>query len=74
MLNEAKENFAKAARCMKKYADKERRYLKFNIGDRVMLTLTPQIWKKISNKSEHRGLISNYDGPFVVVKRVGNVA
>ena len=65
---------AKAARRVKKYADKGRRSLKVNIGDKVMLKLTPQIWKKISNKSVYRGLIPRYDSPFVVIKRVGNGA
>ena len=39
-----------------------------------MLKLTLQIWKKISSKSVHRGLIPRYDSPFEVIKRVGNVA
>ena len=39
-----------------------------------MLKLTLQIWKKISSKSVHRGLIPRYDGPFEVIKRVGNIA
>ena len=35
--------------------------------------MTPQIWKKI-NKTRQRGLIPKYDGPFEVIKRVGQVA
>lgn len=56
---------------MKKYADKGRRPM---VGDKVMLKLTEQIWKKISSKTVHRGLIPKYDGAFEVFKRVGNVA
>ncbi|RVW29300.1 hypothetical protein CK203_103583 [Vitis vinifera] len=31
---------------------------------RVLLKLTPQIWKKISSKTRQRGLIPKYDRPF----------
>ena len=58
---------------MKKYADKGRRPLEFNVRDEVLLKLTPQIWK-ISSKTVHHGLVLKYDGPFEIVKRVGNVA
>ena len=37
------------------------------------MKLTPQIWKKIRYKQFQRGLIPKYDGPFKVVKRIGNV-
>ncbi|KAK4403125.1 hypothetical protein Sango_1053200 [Sesamum angolense] len=40
-----------------------RRHLEFSVGDQVLLKLTPQIWKKISSKSVHRGLIPKYDRP-----------
>ncbi|WKA00345.1 hypothetical protein VitviT2T_018707 [Vitis vinifera] len=74
MLDEARDSLEKAARRMKKYADRDRRPLEFQVGDRVLLKLTPQIWKKISSKTRQRGLISKYDGPFEVIKRVGQVA
>ena len=59
---------------MKKYADKHRRSLEFQVGDRVLLKLTPQIWKKVTNKRYHKGLVQRYDGPFEVIEWVGNVA
>lgn len=59
---------------MKKYADKGRRPLKFQVGDKVLLKLTPQIWKKISSKTVHCGLIPKYGGPFEVMKKFGTVA
>ena len=59
---------------MKKYADKGRRPLKFQLKDKVLLKLTTQIWRKFRSESVHRGLISKYDGPFEIVKRVGVVA
>src|SRR5262249_23072265 len=74
LLDEAQDSLNKVAKRMKKYADRNRRDLEFQIGDKVMLKLTPQIWKKISSKSAHRGLIPKYDGPFEVMKKVGNVA
>ncbi|CAL5371561.1 unnamed protein product [Camellia sinensis] len=74
MLDEAQDSLAKASKRMKKYADKGRRPLEFKVGDKVLLKLTPQIWKKISSKTAHRGLVPKYDGPFEILKRVGNVA
>ena len=74
MLDEARDSLEKAARRMKKYADRDRRSLEFQVGDRVLLKLTPQIWKKISSKTRQRGLIPKHDGPFEVIKRIGQVA
>ncbi|KAK4397896.1 hypothetical protein Sango_1265100 [Sesamum angolense] len=54
--------------------DMGRRHVEFSVGDQVLLKLTPQIWKKISSKSVHRGLIPKYDGPFEVVSKVGSLA
>ncbi|XP_073105624.1 uncharacterized protein [Elaeis guineensis] len=59
---------------MKKYADRGRRGREFQVGDQVLLKLTPQIWKKISSKMVHQGLVPKYDGPFEIVKKVGAVA
>ena len=58
---------------MKKYADKGRRPLEFQVGDKVLLKLTPQIWRKFRSESVHKALIPKYDGPFEIVKRVGAV-
>ena len=74
MFDEAWDSLEKAARQMKKYADRDRRPLEFQVGDRVLLKLTPQIWKKISSKTRQWGLIPKYNGPFEVIKRVGQVA
>ena len=59
---------------MKKYADKRRRPLEFQFGDKVLLKLTPQIWRKFRSESVHQGLIPKYNGPFEIMKRVGNIA
>ena len=74
MLDEAWDSLEKVVRHMKKYADRDRRPLEFQVGDRVILKLTPQIWKKISSKTRQRPLIPKYDGPFEVIKRVGQAA
>ncbi|KAL5854746.1 hypothetical protein ACOSQ4_004548 [Xanthoceras sorbifolium] len=68
------ESLSMATRQMKKYVDKNHQLLEFNVGDKVLLKLTPQIWKKITDRRYHKGLIQRYDGPFVVKERVGNVA
>ena len=72
-MEQARESLEKAQRRMRKYADKHRRSLEFQVGDRVLLKLTPQIWKKVSDKRYHNGLVQRYDGPFEVIKRVDNV-
>ena len=74
VLEEARESLEKAARRMKKYADRNRRPMEFQVGDQVLLKQTPQIWKKVDSKTRHRSLIPKYDGPFEVLKRVGQVA
>ena len=58
---------------MKKYADKGR-LLEFQVRVKMLLKLTPQIWRKFRSESVYRGLIPKYDGLFEIVKRVGNVA
>ncbi|OIT08431.1 hypothetical protein A4A49_04656 [Nicotiana attenuata] len=58
---------------MKRNADRNRQPLEFNVGNKVLLKLTPHIWKKISSKMCHRWMITKYDDPFEVVKKVGEV-
>lgn len=58
MMEMARDNLAKAARRMRKYADQGRRPLDFQVRDRVWLKLTPQVWKKLHRKDVHKGLIS----------------
>ena len=74
MFVEAQESLENAARRMKKYADQHRQALEFQIGDKEMLKLTPQILKKVSSKTQQRGLIPNFEGPFEVIKKVAEVA
>ncbi|CAH9148831.1 unnamed protein product [Cuscuta epithymum] len=74
LIEEARDSLALAQARMKRQVDQRRRDVQFQVGDLVMLKLTPQIWKKISTKSVHRGLIPKYDGPFEVMHKVGEVA
>ena len=74
MFDEARESLEKAARRMKKYADQHRQALEFQIRDKVLLKLTPHILKKVSSKTQQRGLIPKFEGPFEVIKKVGEVA
>ena len=73
LLDEAQDSLEKASRGMKKYVDKGRRPLEFKEGEKVLVKLTPQIWKKIRNKQFQRDFIPKYDGPFEIVKCMGNV-
>ena len=59
---------------MKKYANKGKRPLEYQVGDKVLLKLTPHIWRNFRSESVHRGLIPKYDGPFEIMKRVVTVA
>ena len=43
MLSEAQDSLRKAQRRMKKYADQHRRSVEVNVGQKVLLKLTPQI-------------------------------
>ena len=73
MVESARDCLERVVRIMKKWADKNRRFREFQVGDKVMLNLTPHIWKKIGAKEAHRGLIPRYDGPFEVVLKVGKL-
>ena len=73
MFDEAWDNLEKAAKRMKKYANRDRRPLEFQVGNKVLLKLTPQLWTKISIKTRQRGLIPKYDGLFEIIKWVGQV-
>ena len=55
---------------MKKWADKKRRHMEYQVGHLVLV--------KLSTLDHHKGLrkslIRKYEGPFPIEKRVGNVA
>lgn len=74
MLVQAQDSLRKSKKRMKKYVDLHRRAIEFNVEDKVLLKLTPKIWKKIVRKKRHKGLIPRYDDPLEVAEMIGEVA
>ncbi|KAL5744672.1 hypothetical protein ACOSQ2_027788 [Xanthoceras sorbifolium] len=62
----------KAARKMKKWADKKRRRVEFQVGDLVLVKLLPQQFKAF--RKVHKGFVRKYEGPFPILKKVGKVS
>jgi hypothetical protein len=56
----------------KSYADRRRKDLEFQIGDFVMLKVSP--WKGVMRFGKKGKLSPRYVGPFRITERVGNVA
>nr|GFB48846.1 putative reverse transcriptase domain-containing protein [Tanacetum cinerariifolium]GFB48869.1 putative reverse transcriptase domain-containing protein [Tanacetum cinerariifolium] len=56
----------------KSYADIRRKPLEFQVGDRVMLKVSP--WKGVVRFGKRRKLNPRYIGPFKVLAKVGTVA
>ncbi|KAC9482317.1 hypothetical protein E3N88_45760 [Mikania micrantha] len=56
----------------KSYADKRRKPLEFQVGDRVLLKVAP--WKGVIRFGKHGKLSPQYVGPFEILKRIGPVA
>ncbi|GJT72619.1 hypothetical protein Tco_1031905 [Tanacetum coccineum] len=56
----------------KSYADKRRKLLEFEVGDRVLLKLSP--WKGVMRFGKKGKLAPRYVGPFEILERIGLVA
>nr|GEU50660.1 retrotransposon protein, putative, Ty3-gypsy subclass [Tanacetum cinerariifolium] len=56
----------------KSYADVRRRPLEFNVGDKVMLKVSP--WKGVIRFGKHGKLRPRFIGPFKILERIGPVA
>ncbi|KAD2805124.1 hypothetical protein E3N88_38501 [Mikania micrantha] len=56
----------------KTYADKRRKPLEFQMGDRVMLKVSP--WKGVVRFGKKGKLAPRYVGPFEIIERIGPVA
>ncbi|KAJ9547570.1 hypothetical protein OSB04_020113 [Centaurea solstitialis] len=56
----------------KKYADVRRKHIEFQVGDLVMLKVSP--WKGLMRFGKRGKLSPCYMGPFPIIERVGEVA
>ncbi|GKF13358.1 hypothetical protein Tco_0054820, partial [Tanacetum coccineum] len=56
----------------KSYADLKRKPMEFQVGDRVMLKVSP--WKGVVRFGKRGKLNPRYVGPFKVLERIGSVA
>ncbi|GJR79949.1 putative reverse transcriptase domain-containing protein [Tanacetum coccineum] len=56
----------------KSYADRKRKPMEFEVGDRVMLKVSP--WKGVVRFGKRGKLNPRYVGPFKVIAKVGKVA
>ncbi|KAD3639932.1 hypothetical protein E3N88_29155 [Mikania micrantha] len=56
----------------KSYADKRRKPLEFQVGDKVLLKVSP--WKGVIRFGKRGKLNPRYIGPFEILKRIGPVA
>ncbi|GKB33878.1 reverse transcriptase domain-containing protein [Tanacetum coccineum] len=67
-----KEKLKAARDRQKSYADNRRKPLEFEVGDRVMLKVSP--WKGVIRFGKKGKLAPRYVGPFEILKRIGPVA
>ncbi|GKA24792.1 putative reverse transcriptase domain-containing protein [Tanacetum coccineum] len=67
-----KEKLKAARDRQKSYADKRHKPLEFEVGDRVLLRVSP--WKGVMHFGKKSKLAPRYVGPFEILKRIGLVA
>ncbi|GJV38651.1 hypothetical protein Tco_1411128, partial [Tanacetum coccineum] len=67
-----KEKLKAARDRQKSYADNRRKPLEFEVGDRVMLKVSP--WKGVVRFGKKGKLAPRYVGPFEILERIGPVA
>ena len=67
-----KERLKAARDRQKSYADNRRKPLEFQVGDRVLLKVSP--WKGVVRFGKRGKLNPRYVGPFKIIRRIGTVA
>ncbi|GJS54407.1 RNA-directed DNA polymerase, eukaryota [Tanacetum coccineum] len=67
-----KEKLKAARDCQKSYADKRRKPLEFEVGDQVLLKVSP--WKGVVRFGKKGKLAPRYVGPFEILERIGLIA
>ncbi|KAJ0476804.1 putative nucleotidyltransferase, Ribonuclease H [Helianthus annuus] len=71
-IAQIRQRMAAARDRQKAYADKRRKPLEFQVGDRVLLKVSP--WKGVVRFGKRGKLNPRYVGPFVIVEKIGKVA
>ncbi|KAJ9553216.1 hypothetical protein OSB04_017261 [Centaurea solstitialis] len=71
-INQVRERLKTARDGQKSYADRRRKDIEFQVGDRVMLKVSP--WKGVIHLGRKGKLSPRFIGPFRVTERIGAVA
>ncbi|KAI3707162.1 hypothetical protein L6452_25431 [Arctium lappa] len=71
-INQIRERLKIAQDRQKSYADKRQKPIEFQVGDKVMLKISP--WKGVVRFRKRGKLSPRYIGPYKIIKRVGEVA
>ncbi|GJW31833.1 hypothetical protein Tco_0051865 [Tanacetum coccineum] len=67
-----RDRFKAARDRQKSYADNSRKHLEFQVGDHVMLKVSP--WKGVVQFGKKGKLAPRFVGPFEILERIGSVA
>ncbi|KAD2804903.1 hypothetical protein E3N88_38280 [Mikania micrantha] len=71
-IRQIRDNLLVARSRQKSYADKRRKPLEFEVGDMVLLKVSP--WKGVVRFGKKGKLAARYVGPFKILERIGKVA
>ena len=73
MLDELKFQLERAQNRMRTYADKKRREIEFEVGERVYLKLQPYRLRSLAKRINQK-LSPRYYGPYEIVEKISPVA